>query len=126
MPRRSSPSGPCRPGTGAGGSCSPSTRNAASGTMSAGRDGSSGVAISRSDAITWSPAAGSSPHRSRASARSASSIESPVEERDLLGQIALARGDVARDLVLQLLLAVPGRERRLLERLELVALGRPG
>ena len=62
----------------AGSAAAAPARRTASGTIRTGRDASIGLPMSRSAATTWSPSAGSSPHRSRASATSASSTGPPV------------------------------------------------
>ena len=73
-------------------------RRTASGTRSAGRDGSSGTAISRSAGTTATPSAGSRPQRRRASASRASStrpsrsagggrVQEPLDRR--LGRVVL-------------------------------------
>src|SRR3954468_6098974 len=86
---------------------------------------------SRSATTICRPAVGSRPQRSRASATSASSISAfpcrpsyvVVWSRD----VGLDRGrrDVAGELRLCLLLVVPGRERGVLQLLELLSLRRP-
>src|SRR6188472_1067730 len=71
----------------------------AKGTTSAGRDGSSGVAMSRSPAMTWSPAPGSSPNRSRASVTRASSTSGLAGETGDDRLVAFDRGGVLLRLI---------------------------
>src|SRR4051794_16724243 len=114
----------CRPGsgrTGSRGSMVARTREA--GTTRRGSDGSIGVATSRSATTTARPAAGSSRHRSRASASSASSM---MQRPRALGGGWCRDRRVARDLEVLLLLRVPDRECRVLERSLLLGVRRPG
>src|SRR5690349_8026170 len=112
----SRPPGPWRPGSGSTSAATTppplSARSTASGTTSAGRDGSTGVAIRRSAAMTWRPAARSRPQRRRASATSASSTAAGSAEPEV-GE------ELARDRHRVLLLAVPVLERPRLDRVGL-------
>src|SRR5204862_5433389 len=80
--------------------------------------GSIDVAIRRSAATTWRPAAGSRPHRTRASATSASSTRASGSRR--------GERRVGRDRRLCLLRVVPVREGSALERRDLVRVRHPG
>src|SRR5664279_2034975 len=83
---------PCRPGSAAGGTSGCGARRTARGTITTGRVCSSGRPTSRSAGITATPSAGSSPHRRRASARSASSIAGPSDPWGGRGDQPLDRG----------------------------------
>src|SRR6266550_4036377 len=112
--RASPPAGPCRPASGTGSGRGPLTGppRSWSGTISSGRDASIGVPTIRSVATTWIPAAGSRPHRSRASATSASSMAGLAGRR--------RRAGVVVDLRRSLLFRVPVGEAAVLEDLELL------
>src|SRR5690349_275112 len=116
----SRPPGPWRPGSGSTSAATTppplSARSTASGTTSAGRDGSSGVAIRRSAAMTWRPAARSRPQRRRASATSASSTAAGSADPEVGEELTGDRHRV-------LLLAVPVLEGPGLDRVGLLGVG---